>query len=323
MRETFSRFIQTSKDFCIDPSDASTNGLTSTESFLKREINKSVMATHKELQTAFKTKSLPRTASTTAGRQYYYNPPGLSVIDTATIDNDTTIPPLRVIQSQVEWDRLNSLPSTSGIPSHIFMRARDFGLFPIPQTTYTLSLTGRFYPINMTNEDYSTGTVAVSQNSQTVTGTNTTFTAAMVGRYFVETDSDGEPKGNWYRISAFSSTTSITLETYFEEATLSGSTYLIGESPELPDEVHEFIPYRVAAAYYGTRRRDTKKAQEYLNYYFTGDWANTRRTGPIESGVLGYKQEYSLRGSDNTQILDLNEPVRHHYLAEEWETVTT
>lgn len=322
MRETFSTLIQTSKDFCVDPKTTSSTSLTNTQSFIKREINRTVQFTHKKLQKVFKTKNLPKTMSTVTDQQYYAYPPGLNVIDTVTIDNDTSIPPLRVIQNQREWDYLNSSPTTSGIPSHIYMRGRDFGLFPIPGSAYTLTLVGRFHPKAMSAVDYNFNTVSISQNSQTLTGSATTFTNSMTGRYFSETDSNGEAIGEFYKIGSFSSTTSLSLETNFEETSLSGSTYLIGESPEIPEELHEFIPYRVASIYYGTKRRDSKKAQEYLNFYYTGDWYNSRRSGVIEGGLLGFIQDYAKNGSDNTQVFSYNEPIRHHWLAEEWETVS-
>lgn len=322
MRETFGTLIKTSKDFCVDDKNFSSTTLTNTELFIKREINRTVQFMSDKLKKIHKTKSLPKTMSTTINRQYYYYPPGLNTIDTITIDNDTTIPPLRVVHSQSEWDRLNALPSTSGIPSHIFMRAHDFGLFPIPKDTYTLTLVGHFHPRAMYAADYQTGSIAIAQNSQTLTGTDTTFTAAMVGRYVVE--SDGEQNiGNFYRLGGFTSTTVMTLETFFEEASLSGAVFTIGESPELPEELHELIPYRVANIYYGTKRRDSKKAQEYSNFFWTGDWGNPRRQGVIEGGLLGYLQEYAKNGSDNSQVFNLNEPVRHSYLSEEWEEVTT
>ena len=53
---------------------------------------------------------------------------------------------------------------------------------------------------------YNTGTVAVATGTGVVTGTGTTFTAAMVGRGF---KAAGMTK--WYRVSAYTSATSITI----------------------------------------------------------------------------------------------------------------
>ena len=261
--------------------------------------------------------------TTTEDRQYNYYPPGLNRIETATIDNETTVPPLIVVHSQQEWDFLNSMPNTTGIPTHIFPRAFDFGLFPVPQEAYLLTLVGSFYPINMSADDYITGTVSIANNSRSLVGTDTVWTESMQGRYFTPIDSDGESIGNFYRLGLFGSTTTFTLETYFEDLSLTNANYKIGESPQLPLEAHEFIPHRVASIYYATRRRDTKLAQKYSNFYWTGDWDNSNRKGVIEGGILGIKQQAALLGSDNSQILDMSPPRRNDFLAQDWERITT
>lgn len=69
---------------------------------------------------------------------------------------------------------------------------------------------------------YETGTVSVTNNSTTVTGSGTTFTSAMVGRKIrVNTDNA------YYRISAFVSATEITLEAPYQGSTDSGLSYSI------------------------------------------------------------------------------------------------
>ena len=69
---------------------------------------------------------------------------------------------------------------------------------------------------------YTTGTVAVTEGLTTVTGTGTTFTAAMVGRKF-RAGSDTA----YYVIAAFVSTTEVTLEAAYQGTTATGATYSI------------------------------------------------------------------------------------------------
>jgi len=72
-----------------------------------------------------------------------------------------------------------------------------------------------------TIESYSSGTIAVNQDSTTVTGTGTVWTSSMVGRYIYL------PDENYYKITGFVSPTEITIETaYIGEAT-TGKTYVI------------------------------------------------------------------------------------------------
>ena len=70
------------------------------------------------------------------------------------------------------------------------------------------------------SDSYTTGTVAVSENSQTVAGTLTVWTSAMVGRYILLA-------GIWYLISAVASGTSLTIAAPFADDDLTGASYVI------------------------------------------------------------------------------------------------
>lgn len=75
-----------------------------------------------------------------------------------------------------------------------------------------------------TNAAYSTGTVSVTNGSATVTGSGTswaTTTNAEVGEYIKL------PDLKWYRITAVSSNTSITIEVNYYGSNLSGQSYVI------------------------------------------------------------------------------------------------
>jgi len=69
---------------------------------------------------------------------------------------------------------------------------------------------------------YDTGTVTVTQDSTTVTGSGTTFTEAMIGRLFKVDDDD-----NWYEISAFVGVTEITLASNYTGTGGAGNDYNI------------------------------------------------------------------------------------------------
>lgn len=69
---------------------------------------------------------------------------------------------------------------------------------------------------------YETGTVDATNNSATVTGTGTTFTAAMVGR---KIRIDGQT--GYYKILTFVSATEITLEAPYAGDTVTGKTFSI------------------------------------------------------------------------------------------------
>lgn len=84
---------------------------------------------------------------------------------------------------------------------------------------------------------YNTGTVTVTLNSTTVTGSGTTFTAAMVGRQFkVGTSSP------IYTIAQYTSATSIELDLVYGGTTTAGASYIIYQSYfTVPSDFHQFI----------------------------------------------------------------------------------
>ena len=179
------------------------------------------------------------------------------------------------------------------IPQFIFPMRDHFELWPIPGASGdTITLVASMLDRDMTIEDFTTTTVTVTNNDATITHVGTSFTAAMVGRWF-QTTADQ----TWYRIASFTSTSSMELETVFEGTTASGASYTIGESPEIPPELHELLPHGVAADFYGGPRKDFNAAQSHNNYFWTSDFLNPSRDPKnAAGGLLGAIQKYSLRG---------------------------
>jgi hypothetical protein len=73
--------------------------------------------------------------------------------------------------------------------------------------TYAFGLYGDVAAGNRVGTDYDTGTVTVTATSGAVTGSGTTFTAAMVGKGF---KAEGHTK--WYRVKTYNNATSIVIE---------------------------------------------------------------------------------------------------------------
>jgi len=117
--------------------------------------------------------------------------------------------------------------------------------------------------------DYTDGTVAVTNGSTTVTGTDTTFTAAMVGRAFATRADD-----TTYRVASFTSATSIEIDVAYIGDTSSGQTYVIAqdryEAASNVKEIREAIIGGDAA-----RPLDILTYSEILHH--RGDWAWTSR----------------------------------------------
>jgi len=212
----------------------------------------------------YKTEAPPQTAATVADQQYYHNPPGVVDIENVNVDIGDMNIPLQVVNSQQTWDHLNYV-TISNYPTHIFPRRDDFGLWPIPDDAYTINFASHLRDRNLTTADVTTTTVTVANNDATVTHVGTSFVAGMVGRWF-KVDTDGQ----WYRIASYTSTSVIELESVYEGSSGAGLSYVVGESPELPDEAHVLLSYGTTADYFRGPRKDTKTANSWESMYIRG-----------------------------------------------------
>lgn len=243
------------------------------------------------------------TAETEANIQYYYYPVGTVSIDAVTLEIGDYKYPLNPIYDQKSWDLLNAIPfQPTTFPQFFFPRQRDFGLWPIPSDDDWTITFNRFYrDRNMLVDDYTDGTVSMTAGSTTVTGTNTTFTDAMVGRWFTVTNTATPGQGYWYRVASVSTATSLSLETVWAAATVSNVAYRIGESPELPEDGHVILPAGTAADFYAGVRNDSEKATQWNNTFWTGDMNNGVRdidSKNVSSGLIGLIKKYKDRDKD-------------------------
>lgn len=244
------------------------------------------------------------TATTVASQQYYYYPPGTVGVDAAQITIGSVNYNLGFVYDQSQWNWFNTLLiQPTSFPQLIFPRKNDFGIWPIPQAAYTITFQRFFRDRNMLVDDYTTGTATVTNGSTTLTGVGTTFTPAMVGRYFTVTDTTVPGEGYWYKIGAYVSATVLTLETDWAgtTATTASAGYRIGESPEIPEEGHIMLPAGTAADYYAGLRSDTEKATWFNNSFWTGDGNNNIRdlnSKNVAGGLIGLLNKYKDRGRD-------------------------
>jgi hypothetical protein len=248
-----------------------------------------------------------KTASTVASQQYYAYPPGVVNIEDVVVTIGSVKYPLEVINSQRQWDVLNAIQfQPSAIPQFVLPRRDDFGIWPIPQGIYTITFNYHIRDRNLSVDDYSTGTVTVANGSTTVTGTGT-FTAGMVGRWFVVTDTTSADYGYWYRVGGYTSTAIITLEQSWQGTGAAGLTYKIGQCPEIPEEGHVILVDGVTADFYAGYKDDIAQATWFSNCFWTGDGTNTSRTEgdqSIKAGLIGLMNLYSDR--NDTKLIRRN-----------------
>lgn len=216
-----------------------------------------------------------KTASTVAQQQAYTMPFDVLRIHTVKVTvSDVSYFPQEE-QSQDYWNRLNATPQYSDIPTRFFIN-KNFGvggqellLWPIPSTSdNTISIIFESTDRDMTATETTGGTVAVVQNSATVTGTGTSFTQVHVGRYFKITGiAPGD--GLWYRIRSVESATSLTLENVYEgtsQSGLSGGIYTIRQMFALPEEM-QIIPLYYALWHFFAFKQNLQQELKYQKLY--------------------------------------------------------
>lgn len=198
----------------------------------------------------------------TASQQYYQMPEDAIRVTSITIEVGSVVYPLQEIVNADEWRELNAVNDTSSVPEFFYVKGADeFGIFPIPSATIasggTILYERRMR--DMKEDNYTTGTVSITNGAASITGAGTTFTAGMVGRYLNITS--GASDGMWYKIDTFTNTTTISIENNYAGSTDATASFIIGELPDIPEEFHESLVDYGCYRYY-LRRRDIQLSRD-------------------------------------------------------------
>lgn len=237
-----------------------------TLTFLKKNINRGAHKFNGALNRYFTRRA--KTANIVEDQQYYQLPPdAIRVIKVrAKQTSSDNKYPLRQIRSEDEWDALNTTNQRGNWATFYFQKGSDeIGIFPIPSSDITNGLEIAYEPRDrdLSQDDYSTGTITATNGSTAITGSGTVFTESMVGRCFKVTDGSD---GYWYKVAGFTSATSITLEEPYMGYSGSSITYKIGESFFFPEEYHD-APTDYALSRFFEMRQNPERATYHLARY--------------------------------------------------------
>jgi len=267
-------------------------GLTDAASLLKfkRDMNTGANKMLTALGREYNRKA--RFTNLVADQQFYQLPEDAHKLKEIVVKWSSTYNvPLGQIPDERAWRMLN-MYSQTGQPTHYFIKGYDeVGLYPIPSASVTSGIELVFSPRHnqMTQDDYTTGTITVTNGSQTVTGSGTTFTAKMVGQWLEVTDGTDN---NWYRVSAYTSATILTLENYYQGTSGGTKTYRIGQVMDLPEEYLEApVDY---AAYRHFARRGAKDSKDDFETMFRNGLkeAEEEYATTTDSQVISVQPEY-------------------------------
>lgn len=210
---------------------------------------------------------------TTIGVQSYPIPANVSKIKNDTITVGQLVYTPAPVASIQEWTMLNALPYTSDIPNYFFIYQNMVNFWPIPSTSGNLiSFNYKSRVADMTYDDYSTGTVAITAGNNAVTGTATSWNTT--GTYPLNTDLSyanlmikiTPPKGDglWYPIQRFTSDTALQLNLPIVNAPVaSGDSYTIGQFPLLSEDFHDLLIYSSLMIYYSSIVTNKEKFAQY------------------------------------------------------------
>lgn len=305
MRQTFSSLIT------IAQNGAGKDVSTSSKTFFKQRINARAGFILAKLPSHLS--EVTRTFSTAVDQQYYHYPPNIKEIESLEITINNVKFPLTPVHSNHRWNEINAITiQPSAIPRLYFKRQRDFGIWPIPQAIYTGTIVYSIRAGGMVREDYTAGTVTVTENDATVEGAGgvawNTDTNLRPDDWFSLTDSNGESRGSWYRIGSITDADTLELESVFEETGESGASYIIGQSPELPEEGAELCAHGALMDYFMSFRQSPSKARVWSNMFWTGDPGTSRslaesgRKPWVGGGLLGLINDY--RDRDSSQLVE-------------------
>lgn len=208
-------------------------------------------------------------ASLVASQRYYQVPVDAVRVSSVAVTTSSGYEyPLKEVVSEDEWRELLIIPSyTSNFISHYFVYGGDqIGLYPMPSTAISNGLRYVYQPqdVDLTKDDYTTGTATVVNGAVAVTGTGTSWTTAAHGNMQFQV-TDGSD-GNWYEISAVGSTTALTLKTPYAGGSVSGGAYRLGQMFIVPGE-YDDVPVDYALSRYFESRNNPSRAQYHLSKF--------------------------------------------------------
>lgn len=233
------------------------------------------------------------TVSTVASTQSYKLPFNCDKIIGVYVTVGTVRYTLKEVPSQDLWDKLNYVSYSSNIAEYYYVFGDYIYILPVPSSVNTMTIVYKTRIKDLSQADYTTGTVAVTNGSATVTGSGTTFTAAMVGRWLQVTAPSGD--NEWYKITAYTSSTVITLFNPYNGITVAGASYTIGEMSLVQETFQNISFYYALMVYYASRVKDTEMFEMYKKLYEEGykamseDLVNKTDNMVIDDGT-GYQR---------------------------------
>jgi hypothetical protein len=209
------------------------------------------------------------TTATIAGQKTYPVPPNYLLMRTVTLQVGSITWPLVEVKSRERWDWLNIIQYTSDVPQFFYIENGQLSIYPTPASNgNTISQNYKIRLVDLSQDDYTTGTVSATNGSTSIVGSGTTWNYNMVNRWIrIPMTSGGGGDNNWYQIAAVIDPTHITLYNTYLGVSVSGQNYAIGEMPILQEDFHDMLLYGAAMVYYSSKLIDDKRFEQFERLY--------------------------------------------------------
>ncbi len=183
------------------------------------------------------------------------------------------------------FDQLQFAQYSSDIPQYYWRFNGVTNVFPTPASSGN-QITWRYKRrlTDLSQADYSTGSVSVTTLTSVVTGAGTSWHRNMAGSWIQFTSNitseTTSGDGNWYQIYSVDSTTQITLVNQYQGPTIATGLYTIAQTSVIPEDYQDvplysalqiyytsIVPSKEQAAYYAslTERQEIKLDAEFGN----------------------------------------------------------
>lgn len=239
-----------------------------------------------------------KTLSTVASQQSYDLPSDFLYLNGISITIGTTQYNPIEIKSLDQWGRITqSTAVESDIPQYFFIFANTLSFFPTPSSSTTNAITFTYgrRAKDLSLADYTTGgIVSIANGASAVTGTGTTWTEKMAGRWLKITDSDiaNTGDGEWYEISSIDSATTLTLDLLYSGTSISAGTaaYTIGQCSFFPESFQLLPLYKGLVTYFTSIKPDSTKSKLYNDMLVNGvsdmQTSDSKSSNPVLSTGL-------------------------------------
>lgn len=208
-----------------------------------------------------------------AGKRYYQIASDMlrvSDVRCKTSNNGSVIVPLTEVQSEYEWNKLNSYPFSTSYPTHFFIRGNDeIGIYPTPSEDIEDGLMVSYEPrvrdmgiddITFTADVLENGTEITNPSADLVGG----FKSWMTENFWIKSNDNED--GNWYKVAKVVTPEIMKIDNHYLGPSGNGVSFTMGQVPPYPEEYHEAAIFYAAFKFYAMRK-DTDSSAMYRTLF--------------------------------------------------------